>query len=151
MNNADNSLFKAFLWNTVPWDLMEFLADPLSLRVYGGIDVVSHDRHVDVGSGEMQYTVAVTFRVMHISILPLPFNWLTKPDEIYSKWKKISEGQGKCQLNQAPLLNEDILSLVINIVQPHIDLASFKIILSDLLLKLRSACLDFFPLAVIWH
>lgn len=53
MNNADNSLSKAFLWNTVPWDLMEFLADALSQTVYAGIDIVSHDRHVDVGNGEM--------------------------------------------------------------------------------------------------
>lgn len=56
MNNADNSLCKSFLWNTVPWDRMKFLTDALSQRVYTGIDVVRHDRHVDVGNGEMQYS-----------------------------------------------------------------------------------------------
>lgn len=41
MNNADNSLSKAFLWNNVSRDLMEFLADALSQSVYADIDVVS--------------------------------------------------------------------------------------------------------------
>lgn len=40
----------------VPWELMEFLVDTLSQSVYVGIDVVSHDRHVDVGSSEMHCT-----------------------------------------------------------------------------------------------
>lgn len=53
MNNADNSLSKALLWNKVLWDLIEFLAEALSQSVYAGIDVVSHDRHVDAGSSEM--------------------------------------------------------------------------------------------------
>lgn len=41
MNNADNSLSKAFLWNNVSRDLMEFLADTLTQSVYAEIDVAS--------------------------------------------------------------------------------------------------------------
>lgn len=41
MNNAGDSLSKPFLWNRVPWDFMEFLADTLSQSVYAGIDVIS--------------------------------------------------------------------------------------------------------------
>lgn len=59
MNNADNSLSKALLWNKVLWDLIEFLAEALSQSVYAGIDVVSHDRHVDAGSSEMHCSCGI--------------------------------------------------------------------------------------------